>query len=448
MATQTQYYTPTYPNGDVASVNVMGSNGTPKSVVLNGAPVNTQPGSTQNTGVTPPTTPQTKIDTSAKTVEEATARALGQLRKTSVAEKGVGDTGHVPTVKEQLRAREQQAVTPTAPVDNRTEYQKFRDSMYDEEKLRKESNRRQMVFAIGDALRNIGNLYYTTKGATPQNFGGYSPALEEQQRYEKGKAQRDATAYQLYSQKLAQDKAKADAERQAALDGSKIAYQNAQTQKILQDIGINAQKYPYEIQGMIADAAYKVAHAGNEEAKAAMSKLELAIKDKYGEQEAAATVAKIKAQTSSAYASAEASRASAANSYASAEKTRGEIKDGKEPTTAPIWNNGKYDYEYEWDLGSNKNENTRRNIASALANYAQTKTWVKDSDQGAASLEQVYSAVMQHAEDPVVQKVLSKYGKKVRRKSAGSSSSDAGRPGTARPSGGGGAQGGGRGSNI
>lgn len=75
-----------------------------------------------------------------------------------------------------------------------------------EEKMRKASVANQRILAIGDALRHIGNIYNTVNYAPSQQFN--KPWEEEQTRYEKGKAVRDAAnaRYLSYQQaKVAQD---------------------------------------------------------------------------------------------------------------------------------------------------------------------------------------------------------------------------------------------------
>ena len=75
-----------------------------------------------------------------------------------------------------------------------------------EERLRKTSVARQRILAVGDALRHIGNIYNTVHYAPSQQFN--SPVNEERDRYEKGKALRDAAnvRYMSYRQaKEAQD---------------------------------------------------------------------------------------------------------------------------------------------------------------------------------------------------------------------------------------------------
>ena len=76
----------------------------------------------------------------------------------------------------------------------------------EEERLRKASVANQRILAVADAMRHIGNIYNTVRYAPAQQFN--SPVLEEQSRYERGKAMRDK-ANQIYlsyqQQKAAQD---------------------------------------------------------------------------------------------------------------------------------------------------------------------------------------------------------------------------------------------------
>lgn len=76
-----------------------------------------------------------------------------------------------------------------------------------EEKLRKASVMNQRIMAVGDALRHIGNIYNTTKGAPAQQFN--NPVNEEYARYQQGKALRDRAnqIYYNYQQQKAQQDA-------------------------------------------------------------------------------------------------------------------------------------------------------------------------------------------------------------------------------------------------
>lgn len=69
----------------------------------------------------------------------------------------------------------------------------------EEEQLRHQSVTNQRILALGDALRQIGNIYNTVKGAPSQQFN--NPVLEERQRYQQEKAIRDNDRYKRLAMK-------------------------------------------------------------------------------------------------------------------------------------------------------------------------------------------------------------------------------------------------------
>lgn len=82
-------------------------------------------------------------------------------------------------------------------------------SPQDEERMRRASVANQRIMAVADALRHIGNIYNTVNYAPAQQLN--SPVLEEQARYERGKALRDKAnlTYLNYQQAKAAQDAKA-----------------------------------------------------------------------------------------------------------------------------------------------------------------------------------------------------------------------------------------------
>ena len=80
----------------------------------------------------------------------------------------------------------------------------------EEQRLQKASMANRRIMAVADALRQIGNIYNTSRYAPAQKFN--SPVMEEQARYEQGKALRDR-ANQTY---LTYQQAKAKQDREAA----------------------------------------------------------------------------------------------------------------------------------------------------------------------------------------------------------------------------------------
>lgn len=69
-----------------------------------------------------------------------------------------------------------------------------------ESKYRKDSINAQKIGLLGDALRQIGNVITTSKGAVPQKFGA-SPVVGLAAEYKSDKAKRDADNLRYYSAK-------------------------------------------------------------------------------------------------------------------------------------------------------------------------------------------------------------------------------------------------------
>ena len=87
--------------------------------------------------------------------------------------------------------------------------------------MRRASVNRQRILAVGDALRNIGNIYNTVHYAPSQQFS--SPVEQERKFYQQDKAQRDAVNQRYMAYKAQRD---ALEERKARMQ-AQAAYQNA-----------------------------------------------------------------------------------------------------------------------------------------------------------------------------------------------------------------------------
>ena len=74
-------------------------------------------------------------------------------------------------------------VDPNSDTAGADAISKLFTSPEEEERKRRASIANQRIAAVGDALRNIGNIYYATKGAPAQKFN--NPVKEEEERYQK-----------------------------------------------------------------------------------------------------------------------------------------------------------------------------------------------------------------------------------------------------------------------
>jgi len=129
------------------------------------------------------------------------------------------------------------AIDPNSDTSGMDALSSMYTSPQDEERMRKASVANQRIMAVADALRHIGNIYNTVNYAPAQQLN--SPVLEEQARYEKGKALRYKAnlTYLNYQQaKAAQDaKAKqweADFNLKVADAARKAGYTEAQIQNM------------------------------------------------------------------------------------------------------------------------------------------------------------------------------------------------------------------------
>lgn len=143
-----------------------------------------------------------------------------------------------------VNSQTRQAQPPLDP-NSSTAGMDYLNSLYtdpkEEERLRKASVMNQRILAIGNALRHIGNIAYTVKGAPSMQFN--DPVAEEQARYEKGKAVRDRANQQFYTyqrQKEAQDAAQRKWERQFAFQQANAAAQAAHRDRMAKAAEDNA----------------------------------------------------------------------------------------------------------------------------------------------------------------------------------------------------------------
>ena len=143
---------------------------------------------------------------------------------------------------------------PTASV-----YNYMLQPSEEEKRLAKNNESKKRLLLLGDALRHIGNLYYTTKGATPQQFN--SPVMTQEQIYQQKRAELQAQRAAAFKNSLEQAKLDADNRNKAFQQQMAVAnYQrnlsndewnrqfNAtkfahQQKKDEQDYGLNLRKF-------------------------------------------------------------------------------------------------------------------------------------------------------------------------------------------------------------
>lgn len=171
--------------------------------------------------------------------------------------------------KTEKTAHTMPAIDMNDPTSGMDAISQMYTSPQEEERLRRASVANRRILAVGDALRHIGNIYNTVRYAPAQKLN--SPVVEEQARYEKGKALRDAANLRYYSYqqaKAAQDAKARQWEQQFRYNQAKDArdYELKKSESEARNNLREAQRNRYQTmialdearrEGIISDNEYK-----------------------------------------------------------------------------------------------------------------------------------------------------------------------------------------------
>ena len=124
------------------------------------------------------------------------------------------------TVPDQPQTTPQQTYTPSAEDPMQSVYDFMLQSQEEEKKLAQKNESKKRLLLLGDALRHLGNLYFTTKGASPQNLTS-SVTLQEQ-RYQQERAQRQAQRQAELKSALERAKQQADQNYKSSILGIEV----------------------------------------------------------------------------------------------------------------------------------------------------------------------------------------------------------------------------------
>jgi hypothetical protein len=148
--------------------------------------------------------------------------------------------------QQQVQVQEQtQAQPQIASMDDLARAMGY-TSPQEEEKIRKASLTNQKIMAVTDALRHIGNIANTVHYAPAQQFN--NPVLEEEARYQKGKALRDKANYTYLNyqqQKAIQDARARQMEAQAAYQQESLGIRKAEHQRLVDAQKLARQKQEF-----------------------------------------------------------------------------------------------------------------------------------------------------------------------------------------------------------
>lgn len=102
-----------------------------------------------------------------------------------------------------------QGYTPSATNPTQSVFDYLLAPSEEEKKLYKNNESKKRLLLLSDALRHLGNIYNTTRGATPQQFT--SPVVEQEQQYLRKR--NEIRAQRAAALKGAMDQAKLDADQ-------------------------------------------------------------------------------------------------------------------------------------------------------------------------------------------------------------------------------------------
>lgn len=176
-------------------------------------------------------------------VTEKPVRAGSALAERATDEKGVAV---VQPQTERPQKRSVGAIDTTSATSGMDAVSALLTTPQQEDRIRRASVATQRIMALGDALRHIGNIYHTVNYAPSQKFN--SPVTEEYERYQKGKAVRDAANLRYYSyqqQKAAQDARAKQMEAEAAYRNESLNLRRAQNERLMkaQDLAIRKEEF-------------------------------------------------------------------------------------------------------------------------------------------------------------------------------------------------------------
>ena len=141
--------------------------------------------------------------------QQMTQQLTPTLKQNYFASKPAVPETAVQTQKTVPAAPLSQGYTPSATNPTQSVFDYLLAPSEEEKKLYKNNESKKRLLLLSDALRHLGNIYNTTRGATPQQFN--SPVVEQEQQYLRKR--NEIRAQRAAALKGAMDQAKLDADQ-------------------------------------------------------------------------------------------------------------------------------------------------------------------------------------------------------------------------------------------
>lgn len=141
--------------------------------------------------------------------QQMTQQITPTLKQNYFASKPIMPQTTVQTQKTTPTAPLSQDYTPSPTNPTQSVFDYLLAPSEEEKKLSKNNESKKRLLLLSDALRHLGNIYNTTRGATPQQFN--SPVVEQEQQYLRKR--NEIRAQRAAALKGAMDQAKLDADK-------------------------------------------------------------------------------------------------------------------------------------------------------------------------------------------------------------------------------------------
>ena len=192
--------------------------------------------------------------------QQMTQQLTPTLKQNYFASKPAVPETAVQTQKTVPAAPLSQGYTPSATNPTQSVFDYLLAPSEEEKKLYKNNESKKRLLLLSDALRHLGNIYNTTRGATPQQFN--SPVVEQEQQYLRKR--NEIRAQRAVALKGAMDQAKLNADQnyKNSMLGMKAAELERQRANDDWNKKFNLGKFAYNQEKDKNDLALKLAAQG------------------------------------------------------------------------------------------------------------------------------------------------------------------------------------------
>lgn len=192
--------------------------------------------------------------------QQMTQQLTPTLKQNYFASKPAMPETSIQTQKTVPAAPLSQGYTPSATNPTQSVFDYLLAPSEEEKKLYKDNESKKRLLLLSDALRHLGNIYNTTRGATPQQFN--SPVVEQEQQYLRKR--NEIRTQRAAALKGAMDQAKLDADQnyKNSMLGMKAAELERQRANDDWNRQFNLGKFAYNQEKDKNDLALKLAAQG------------------------------------------------------------------------------------------------------------------------------------------------------------------------------------------